>query len=102
MDDPSIDMIHNCTPNHLHDEINLAAIAAGRHTYTEKPLSITVDRAYQVWKADRDIRWMDEGIWNWRKSREKTENDSHISEIKRKDQFVSGVNVNKKKRVLKW
>lgn len=26
--DPRIDVIHNCTPNHLHDDINRAAIEA--------------------------------------------------------------------------
>lgn len=51
IDDTSIDVIHNCTPDHVHDEINLAAIAAGKHVYAEKPLSTTADRAYQVWKA---------------------------------------------------
>lgn len=49
--DPEIDVIHNCTPNHLHDEINLAAIAAGKHVYAEKPLSTTKEAAYEVWQA---------------------------------------------------
>ena len=31
--DPQIQVIHNCTPNALHDEINLAAIGAGKHLY---------------------------------------------------------------------
>ena len=39
--DPAVQVIHNCTPNALHDEVNLAAIAAGKHIYAEKPLSIT-------------------------------------------------------------
>ncbi|MBR2005011.1 MAG: Gfo/Idh/MocA family oxidoreductase, partial [Thermoguttaceae bacterium] len=38
--DPQIQVIHNCTPNALHDAINLAAIAAGKHVYAEKPMSI--------------------------------------------------------------
>lgn len=50
VNDPSIDVIHNCTPNILHDEINLAAIHAGKHIYAEKPLSITSAGAYQVWQ----------------------------------------------------
>ena len=37
--DPEINVIHNCTPNALHDEINRAAILAGKHIYSEKPLS---------------------------------------------------------------
>ncbi len=49
--DDTIDVIHNCTPNILHDEINLAAIHAGKHIYAEKPLSITAASAYKIWKA---------------------------------------------------
>ena len=49
--DPQIQVIHNCTPNHLHDEINLAAIAAGKHIYAEKPMSLTTEGAIQVAKA---------------------------------------------------
>lgn len=40
LDDPSIDVIHNCTPNDLHLEVNLAAIAAGKHVLSEKPLAM--------------------------------------------------------------
>lgn len=54
IDDPDIEVIHNCTPNDLHDEINMAAIKAGKHIYAEKPLSITADQAYHVWKAAQD------------------------------------------------
>jgi predicted dehydrogenase len=49
--DPRIQVIHNCTPNHLHDEINLAAIAAGKHIYAEKPMSLTTEGAIQVANA---------------------------------------------------
>ena len=35
--DPQIQVIHNCTPNALHDEINLAAIGAA-YSGTGKPL----------------------------------------------------------------
>ena len=49
--DESVQVIHNCTPNALHDEINLAAIAAGKHIYAEKPMSITTEGAEKVAKA---------------------------------------------------
>ena len=51
IDDPEIQVIHNCTPNILHDEINLAAIAAGKHIYAEKPMSITTEGAVKVAEA---------------------------------------------------
>ena len=37
--DPDIDVIDITTPNALHKEIALAAIAAGKHVYCEKPLA---------------------------------------------------------------
>ena len=40
LEDPSIDVIHNCTPNDLHLEVNLAALAAGKHVLAEKPLGM--------------------------------------------------------------
>ena len=46
--DPSIQVIHNCTPHRLHDEINLAAIAAGKHVYAEKPMSLSAEGAKKV------------------------------------------------------
>ena len=52
--DPDIQVIHNCTPHVMHDEINLAAIAAGKHIYAEKPLSVTAESAARVCAAARD------------------------------------------------
>jgi predicted dehydrogenase len=40
LDDPSIDAVHDCTPNHLHAEINTAALDAGKHLLSEKPLGM--------------------------------------------------------------
>jgi len=41
LNDPSINVIHNCTPNHVHYEINKMAIERGKHIFSEKPLSVT-------------------------------------------------------------
>ena len=46
--DSQIDVIHNCTPNALHDQINAAAIAAGKHIYVEKPMSLTTGGAREI------------------------------------------------------
>ena len=46
--DPRIQVIHNCTPNVMHDSINAAAIAAGKHIYAEKPMSLTTDGAVEI------------------------------------------------------
>lgn len=48
--DPRIQVIHNCTPNALHDAINESAIAAGKHIYAEKPMSLTSEGAEAILK----------------------------------------------------
>ena len=38
--DPDIQVVHNCTPNHLHFEVNRDILAAGKHVVSEKPLAM--------------------------------------------------------------
>lgn len=38
--DEQIDVIHNCTPNHLHYQVNCEILAAGKHVISEKPLAM--------------------------------------------------------------
>ena len=38
--DPEIKVVHNCTPNHLHFEVNRDILAAGKHVISEKPLAM--------------------------------------------------------------
>ncbi len=38
--DPEVEVIHNCTPNLLHFELNRKAILAGKDIVSEKPLSL--------------------------------------------------------------
>lgn len=40
INDPDIDVVDICAPNYLHKEMALAAIAAGKHVYSEKPLAL--------------------------------------------------------------
>src|SRR4051794_22972187 len=37
---PDIDVVHICTPNHLHLELAESALAAGKHVVCEKPLAL--------------------------------------------------------------
>jgi len=46
--DPAVDVVDICTPNHLHREMALAAIAAGKHVYCEKPLANTAAEAREI------------------------------------------------------
>ncbi len=51
LDDPAIDIIDITTPNALHKEMALAAIAAGKHVYCEKPLAPTAADAQEMTAA---------------------------------------------------
>ncbi len=46
--DPEIDLIDITAPNALHREMALAAIAAGKHVYCEKPLATNVPDAREM------------------------------------------------------
>jgi predicted dehydrogenase len=46
--DSSIHVIHTCTPNRLHFEMNKAAIEAGKHILSEKPLAMTLEQAREL------------------------------------------------------
>lgn len=39
--DPSVDVIHVCTPNYLHHAMALAVLKSGKHLVCEKPLTTT-------------------------------------------------------------
>lgn len=45
---PEIDVIHVCTPNDLHAELSLAALAAGKPVICEKPLATTLADATRL------------------------------------------------------
>ncbi|OOS02371.1 myo-inositol 2-dehydrogenase [Canicola haemoglobinophilus] len=49
--DPNVDVVDICTPNFLHKEIALAAIANGKHVYSEKPLALTAADAKVMYEA---------------------------------------------------
>ncbi|WP_417528610.1 Gfo/Idh/MocA family protein [Marinomonas shanghaiensis] len=49
--DPNIDVVDICAPNFLHKEIALAAIAAGKHVYSEKPLALNAADAREMTEA---------------------------------------------------
>ena len=51
--DPDIDVVHNTTPNHLHLEVSLAALAARKHVISDKPLSDRAEHSRVLWEAAR-------------------------------------------------
>jgi predicted dehydrogenase len=54
--DPDVDVVHICTPNHLHASLARLALAAGKHVVCEKPLATTAaDAAELVELAERAV-----------------------------------------------
>ncbi len=43
--DPQVQVVHVCTPNHLHHAMAQAALQAGKHVICEKPLATTLEDA---------------------------------------------------------
>jgi len=63
---PDIDAVSICTPNNLHLESLLSAIAHGKHIYCEKPLTASADEAHRVMAALRDYRGVHQMTFNYR------------------------------------
>lgn len=52
---PRVDVVHICTPNHLHVPLAEAALQAGKHVVCEKPLAVEASGAARL------VRLADEG-----------------------------------------
>jgi len=52
--DPGVDVVHICTPNHLHLPLAEAALAAGKHVICEKPLALDAEGAQRLVDAAAD------------------------------------------------
>ena len=48
IEDPEVDVIHNCTPNHLHLELNKKIIRAGKHIFSEKPVAASAEESAEL------------------------------------------------------
>ena len=48
VESPDVDVVHVCTPNHLHLPLAEAALAAGKHVICEKPLALDVAGARRL------------------------------------------------------
>jgi predicted dehydrogenase len=64
--DPDIDVVHNTTPNHLHLEVSLAALAARKHVISDKPLSDSAEHSRALWEAARRARLAHVVTFNYR------------------------------------
>lgn len=46
--DDEIDVVHICTPHHLHKEMVIGALAAGKHVFCEKPVAMNRLEAAEI------------------------------------------------------
>lgn len=53
VNDPLVDVVDITSPNHLHYTMAMAAIAAGKHVYCEKPLAVNEQQAQEMAQAAR-------------------------------------------------
>ncbi|MBA3273550.1 MAG: Gfo/Idh/MocA family oxidoreductase, partial [Chthoniobacterales bacterium] len=65
---PEIGLVDIGTPNHLHAEMAIAALEAGKHVACEKPLAGTLDHARQMRDAARKAKKSKTFVWyNYRR-----------------------------------
>src|SRR6185436_11185778 len=56
--DKSIDAVYIMTPEHLHHDMTIAALRAGKHVYIEKPLAHTIEEGFDIvneWKKSGKV-----------------------------------------------
>lgn len=51
---PELDVVHVCTPNPLHCEMTLAALAGGKHVHCEKPMACSYADAQKMIAAAKE------------------------------------------------
>lgn len=50
LNDEDIEVVHNCTPNHMHYRISCRLLEAGKHVISEKPLAMTTEESKDLVK----------------------------------------------------
>lgn len=65
-ENPAIDIVHICTPNHLHKDALLSAIRHQKHIYCDKPLVATLAEAEQIEAALADYRGTSQMTFQYR------------------------------------
>ena len=66
IDDPEVQVVDNSGPNNLHLEPNLAALKAGKHLISEKPLGRTAEECHTMWAAAKKARVVHQVAFNYR------------------------------------
>jgi predicted dehydrogenase len=66
LDDPDVDAVHDCTPNYAHAEVNAAALAAGKHVLSEKPLAMDSSQTAELAEQAATARGVSGVCFNYR------------------------------------
>jgi predicted dehydrogenase len=66
LDDPEVEVIHNCTPNEMHFPVTMAAIARGKHVIADKPLAMNSSEAREMLQAARKAGIVHAVTFNYR------------------------------------
>jgi predicted dehydrogenase len=62
LENKDIDVVVIATPDHWHAQIAIDAMESGKHIYVEKPMTHTLDEAFDLYKtAKRTGRWVQVG-----------------------------------------
>jgi len=66
IDDPDVEVVHNCTPNFLHLPVYSAVIAKKKHVVSDKPLAMNASEAKQLLTAVRQAGVVHAVTFNYR------------------------------------
>ncbi|MDR1559568.1 MAG: Gfo/Idh/MocA family oxidoreductase [Clostridiales bacterium] len=66
LENERIDVLHNCTPNSLHFEVNKAAIVKGVNIYSEKPLAATIEQGEELVRLANECKAANAVNFNYR------------------------------------
>lgn len=61
-----IHLINVCVPNHLHRDVVIDALKAGKHVYCDKPLALNLEQAEEMWEAARNAKTIHQMTFNYR------------------------------------
>ena len=66
LEDAEIQVVHNCTPNHLHHAINKDILSAGKHVISEKPLAMNTKESSELVKLAKESGKINAVNFNYR------------------------------------
>src|SRR3989339_1500215 len=66
LEDKEIEVVHNCTPNYLHFQINKDILESGKHIVSEKPLTVNSEDSEKLVELAKKIKLINAVNYNYR------------------------------------